>query len=91
MGRKPKDVGALISALRDEQELSRYALAQRAGVSDQTVGGIESGKSQPSLDTARRLMAALGKSLAYLDEQLPPVELEPTKAGRPRGRPRASE
>jgi len=83
-----KSFGELLGSMRAEKGLSAYALAQRTGLSDQAIHDLERQKSQPSLETARRLAAALGVTLAWVEEKLPPVELPEPIPGRPRGRPR---
>jgi transcriptional regulator with XRE-family HTH domain len=57
--------------LREERErlgLSKYALAGKTGLSQQTIGYLERGKTSPSLDTVLRLVRAMelnfGKLLA---------------------------
>lgn len=49
--------------VRLSQALSQGELAERAGVSRQTVGGIETGQYGPSLAVALRLARVLGKPL----------------------------
>ncbi|MGH7643842.1 MAG: helix-turn-helix transcriptional regulator [Candidatus Dormibacteria bacterium] len=44
-----------IAVLRAERELSRYQLAEAVGVNYQTVGYLERGEYNPSLDLALRL------------------------------------
>jgi molybdate-binding protein/transcriptional regulator with XRE-family HTH domain len=46
--------------------LSQAALAERAGVTRQTISGIESGRWLPSLDVALAIAAALGSSVEEL-------------------------
>jgi transcriptional regulator with XRE-family HTH domain len=82
-----KSFGELVAELRREHGLSVYALAQRAGLSDQTVHDLEHSKGQPSFETVRRLAEALGVTLDWITGQLPPVELPEPTPGRPRGRP----
>lgn len=82
-----KSFGEVITALRQKAGLSVYAVAQKAGLSDQAVHNLERSERQPSLDTARRLTAALGVTLDWLVSQLPPVDLGTLQPGRPRGRP----
>jgi transcriptional regulator with XRE-family HTH domain len=83
-----KTFGKLVEELRRGQGLSVYALAQRTGLSGQAIHDLEQSDRTPSLDTARRLAAALGASLDWIASQLPPVELPQPGAPRPRGRPK---
>jgi transcriptional regulator with XRE-family HTH domain len=82
-----KTFGQVVRQLRQERGLSVYALAQRTGLSDQAIHDLESADRQPSLDTLRRMAAALGVTLDWINERLPPVQLPEPKTGRPRGRP----
>lgn len=59
--------GAVIVRLREERGWSTARLARLAGMHSQTVYKIEGGQRAPSLETARRLAAALGVSLAVFD------------------------
>nr|WP_237519135.1 helix-turn-helix transcriptional regulator [Streptomyces sp. SID5910] len=52
--------------LRHRAGLTQQALAERAGLDKQAVSLIENGHQSPRLDTAKRLAAALGISLAEL-------------------------
>ena len=47
----------------DHDEMTQQALADRIGVTRQTVNAIELGKYSPSLEVAFRIAAALGVSL----------------------------
>ena len=83
-----KSFGRLIGDLRHDKGLSVYALAQKTGLSDQAIHDLENSDRQPSLDTARRLVAALEVSLDWLVNQLPELDLPTPSPGRPRGRPK---
>lgn len=59
-------VGRLVAALTNRRKLtgwSRAQLAARSGVSQHTVGRIESGRTRPDLVTIAKLAQALGLSL----------------------------
>ncbi len=59
--------GERVAALRRAAGMSQYVLADRAGISRNALMAIEAGRSAPSLETARKLCAALGVSLAVFD------------------------
>ena len=82
-----KTFGELIQELREKKGWSAYALAQKAGLSDQAVHNLERSVRQPAFDTVRRLAAALEVSLEWIDQQMQPIELPEATPGRPRGRP----
>jgi transcriptional regulator with XRE-family HTH domain len=89
---KPKfasSPGEVIRAVREEKGLSQYALAKRAGLSPQALGAVEEGR-RPTLDSVRRLCAALEISVQFVCDRLPPVELQPPARAR-RGRPKADD
>lgn len=81
-----KTFGKVIQRLREAKGWSVYALAQRAGLSDQAIHDLERDRRQPAFDTVRRLAAALEITLDGIAGQLPPVELPEPMPGRPRGR-----
>jgi transcriptional regulator with XRE-family HTH domain len=83
--------GKVIGDVRQERGWSVYALARKAGLTDQAIHDLEGSDRMPTFDTARRLAAALGISLDWLASQLPPVELPEPGPQRPRGRPRKVE
>jgi transcriptional regulator with XRE-family HTH domain len=59
----------IVRLLRDErirQGLSKYALEQRGGVSQQMVGYVERGLRRPSLETALRIADGLGVDLGII-------------------------
>lgn len=46
--------------MRQEQNLSAYSLAQKSGVSPQTIGYYERGERRPSMDCLVKLAFGLG-------------------------------
>jgi transcriptional regulator with XRE-family HTH domain len=57
----------IVRLLRDErkrQGLSKYAVAERSGLSEQMIGYVEKGMRRPSLETVVRLAAGLNADLA---------------------------
>jgi transcriptional regulator with XRE-family HTH domain len=63
------DAGALVRHARLQSGLTQHALAERAGVTRQTVAVVETGRRRPSLPTLTCLLAAAGLQMR--------VELEP--------------
>ncbi|HYE33238.1 MAG TPA: helix-turn-helix transcriptional regulator [Methylomirabilota bacterium] len=57
-------VARLLREERLRQGLSKYAVEQRCGLSQQMIGYIERGLRKPSLEIAFRLADGLGLSLA---------------------------
>lgn len=49
----------LLQRTRVEKGLSKYAVAARSGLSQQTIGYVEKGTISPSLDTILRIAMAL--------------------------------
>lgn len=94
--------GIRLQTLREQAGLSQTALAERAGMSVDSIQNWEQGRTQPRLDALPRLARALGVSIDSLvvngtDEnggrKRPrgrPSKPKPEQAGakRPRGRPR---
>lgn len=80
------------SALRHRREslgLSQSELAQRAGLSRQTVNAIETGRTTPALDVALQIAAALAAPVESLFQLPTPktrrrVEVVPTEPGADR-------
>jgi predicted transcriptional regulator len=56
----PLDPARLVRAARARAGLSQRAMASRAGTSQSVVARIESGATDPSFATLRRLLAATG-------------------------------
>ena len=52
-------VARLFQEERKRQGLSKYAVADRSGLSEQMIGYVERGMRNPSLETVLRMAAAL--------------------------------
>lgn len=74
----------LLKHYREESGLSQKALADIVGISRFSIMDYESGRKSPTLDTARKIANALGKSLDMLDGLEPPTE-SPSRRGRAKG------
>ena len=59
-------LGAVIRKLREEQELSRHALAEISGVNEKYIGKIERGESSPSCFIVKKLSLSLNIQLSSL-------------------------
>jgi transcriptional regulator with XRE-family HTH domain len=55
--------GALIRSTRERHRLTQAQLALRAGTSQNAVSRVERDQVSPSVDTLRRLLAAMGERL----------------------------
>jgi transcriptional regulator with XRE-family HTH domain len=62
----PKQMGRRIKTLREARRLSRQQLAQKAGVSRETIRLLEAGRFDPTLGTLTKLAGALGVRLTDL-------------------------
>lgn len=60
---------AVLKRNREAKQMSKQALAQKAGLHQTYVGMIERGLSNPSLDTANALAEALGIPFEKLIEE----------------------
>jgi transcriptional regulator with XRE-family HTH domain len=69
-----KLIGVKVRRLRDKKGISSKDLAERAGVTPQTISRIEQGRSDVSFATLRKILAAMGYSLKDLANQ--ELELE---------------
>jgi transcriptional regulator with XRE-family HTH domain len=79
--RETPDVGPRLQELREQNGLSLRALADKCGVSPNTVSLIERGLSSPSVDTLQRLAVGLGVSIAsFFETGEPPARLVVTKS-----------
>ena len=66
MGEILKVFGKRVRALRRAKDMTQEQLAERAGLSLQSVGEIERGRGNPTLVNIERLSAALEEDLASL-------------------------
>ena len=62
-----------VAALRSKANLTQQGLAERIGVTRQTVIAIEQGKYSPSLEVAFRIAAVFGVPLDEVFQYEPPV------------------
>lgn len=60
------NIGQAIRTLRTKQDMTQTELAERTGVSVNTVSAWELGKTQPPRDRITRLCVALGIPASYL-------------------------
>lgn len=77
-----RDLGNNLKQIRLRLGLSQQELAAIAGVSRQTIGGVESGQYAPSTTVALRLAKALGcqvEDLFWLEQASLTLEAVPTK------------
>ena len=66
MSPTPRQLGQRLAKRRRALGLSRYALAQRLGVSRDYLGRVEQGKSSPTVEMLQRIAKALGTTAARL-------------------------
>ena len=57
---KERDLGALVSKLREQQGLTTTALAKRVGISQAQISRLENGKQGFRSSTLRKIASALG-------------------------------
>jgi molybdate-binding protein/DNA-binding XRE family transcriptional regulator len=77
-----------LRSVRTRLALSQQELAEAAGVTRQTIGGIEGGLYSPSVAVALRLARALGcrvEELFWLDDDLPALDAHPSGDFAPAG------
>lgn len=73
MSDRPSAITNTIRKLRFEHdEMTQQMLAERIGVTRQTVNAIELGKYSPSLEVAFRIATVFGKPLDAVFQYLPP-------------------
>lgn len=74
-----KQIGVKIKRLREKKSFSGKELAERAGVSAQTISRIEQGHTDVSFATLRKILSAMGYSLKDLANQELELEMEGTQ------------
>ena len=62
------DLGTILTVLRIIRGWSQEQLAQAAGIRSGTISDYERGKMVPGLNTAQRLLGAMGYSFGALDQ-----------------------
>jgi len=76
------EIVRLLQKEREAKGLSRYAVAARAGLSEQMIGYVERGLRNPSLETVVRLAAGTGVDLAsVIKRAYASVKLDENKNG----------
>jgi transcriptional regulator with XRE-family HTH domain len=78
-----------LAVARTAAGLSQYALAQKAGISKQSLSTLELGTRQPSLETAMKLAKALGITIDQLaggGQATPPKAAASAASKRKRGK-----
>ena len=86
---RPQDVLAVnLRRLRIARRLSLSELARATGMSKATLSSVESGRSNPTIETLASLAAALRVSLGELLEEPPLGDVRVVRAGRHRARAR---
>jgi len=63
-------LGTAVRQLRQKRDLSMEALANKAGVTLNTITRLELAQSEPGWMTVRKVIAALGVSLGELGEAI---------------------
>lgn len=66
MSPTPKQMGRRLKKLREEQDMSRAELAERAGISREYVRLLEAGHYDPTVGTLQKLAKACGVSVIDL-------------------------
>lgn len=69
-------IGIKVKRLREKKEISSKELAERAGVTPQTISRIEQGHTDVSFATLRKILAAMGYTLKDLANQEREIEME---------------
>lgn len=74
-----KQIGVKVKRLREKKGISGKELAERAGITPQTISRIEQGHTDLSFITLRKILAAMGYNLKDLANQEIALEMESTK------------
>lgn len=69
-------IGVKVKRLREKKGINSKELAERAGITPQTISRIEQGHTDVSFVTLRKILAALGYSLKDLANQETELEME---------------
>ncbi len=71
-----KQIGVKIKRLREKKGIKSNDLAERAGITPQTISRIEQGHTDVNFSTLRKILAAMGYSLKDLANQEIELEME---------------
>lgn len=75
MGKGETGISNTIRVLRfNANEMTQAALAEKVGVTRQTIVAIEQGRYSPSLEVAFRIAAAFGQPLEQVFHWSPPAD-----------------
>ena len=74
-----KLIGVKVKRLREKKGINSKELAERAGLTPQTISRIEQGHTDVSFVTLRKILAAMGYSLKDLANQETELEMETTQ------------
>jgi putative molybdopterin biosynthesis protein len=80
--KQESDIRNNLKSIRTRLGMSQQELANLAGVTRQTISGVESGQYAPSVAISLRLAKALGcqvEDLFWFEEDLPQIEATLTK------------
>lgn len=77
-----KEIVRLLREEREKKRLSKYAVAQRSGVSESMVGLVERGLRNPSLELTLRMADGIGADLPVLIKTAQDKVLKLTKKQR---------
>jgi transcriptional regulator with XRE-family HTH domain/Zn-dependent peptidase ImmA (M78 family) len=72
-------IGIKVKTLRNRKDISSKELAERAGITPQTISRIEQGHTDVSFATLRKILAAMGYSLKDLANQEIELEMDSPK------------
>jgi transcriptional regulator with XRE-family HTH domain len=75
-----ESVGTRLRTVREERGLSQRELAQRAGVSTNSISLIERDENSPSVSTLQNLAAALNVKMSYFFDDQEPTQVLHVKA-----------
>lgn len=74
-----KLIGVKVKRLREKKGISSKGLAERAGITPQTISRIEQGHTDVSFATLKKILAAMGCSLKDIANQETELEMENAK------------
>ena len=60
-----EELGHRLKALRNDKEVSQEEMAERSGLSNTTIGAIETGNGRCSLDALLKYMNALSYEIVF--------------------------